>query len=64
VTINPEHIVRQEGDVAIVEIWHYVRDRPRKIVGYHVLDGRGHDSVLHTTLQEAEDEFLRRTWGS
>jgi hypothetical protein len=63
VTIQPERIVKEDGEVTIVEARHYVRGRPRKIAGYYVQGGSGDSSVLHPTIEEAEIEFLRRTWG-
>jgi len=62
VTIKPKCVVKEDGDISIVEVWQYVRDRPRKIVGYYVYGGRGDPDVLHPTREAAEIEFLRRTW--
>jgi hypothetical protein len=64
VTIQPERIVKEDGEVRIVEAWHFVRGRPRRVAGYYVQGGRGDSSVLYPTLEDAEIEFLRRTWGT
>ena len=64
VNLKPERVLKEDGEVTIVEVWQQVDGRPREIAGYYVYGGRGDSSVLHPTLVAAETEFLRRTWGA
>jgi len=62
VTIKPERVVKEEGEVTIVEVWRHDEKGRRSVAGYYVYGGKGDSSVLHPTLEAAETEFLRRTW--
>ena len=62
-TIKPERVVREEGEVTIVEVWNHDEEGPQGVAGFYVYGGLGDSSVLHPSLESAEIEFLRRTCG-
>jgi len=62
VPIKPVRVVKEEGDVTIVEVFEELEGRRKRLAGYFVYGGKGDSSVLHPTLEAAEIEFLRRTW--
>ena len=61
VTLRPERVVREEGDVTIVEVREHPADGSSRLAGFYVYGGHGDSSVLHESLESAEAEFLRRT---
>ena len=62
VTLKPERVVKEEGEVTIVEVWRHDEGRRPRLAGYFVYGGRGDSSILHPSIEAAETEFLRRTW--
>ena len=59
---GPERILSAWGSVSMVEVSHRLGDGTTWVAGYRVYAEDGKSSVLHATLDEAETDFLRRTW--
>jgi hypothetical protein len=58
----PERILSASGSVCMVEVSQKLGDGTTWVAGYRVYAEDGKSSALHATLDEAETDFLRRTW--
>jgi hypothetical protein len=61
-TLRPERVVREQGDVSMIEVREHSGDGSSELAGFYVYGGKGDSSVLHESFESAEAEFLRRTW--
>jgi len=64
VTIKPLRVVKEQGEISMVEVWEHRDGTPERLAGYYVYGGTGDSSVLHPSLAQAEAEFLRRIQGA
>jgi hypothetical protein len=60
--LRPERVVKEAGDVTMVEVLEHRDDGNVALAGYYIYGGTGDSSILHETLEAAETEFLRRSW--
>ena len=58
----PERVLRTWDDVCMAEVLQQLKDGTNRVAGYSVYREDGESRVLHPTLEEAETDFLRRTW--
>jgi hypothetical protein len=58
---RPERVLSASDKVCMAEVLQQLGDGTTRIAGYRVYDEDG-ESVLHTSRDEAETDFLRRTW--
>lgn len=58
----PERILSAWGSVSMAEVSQQLGDGTTLVAGYRVYADDGDSSVLYATLDEAETDFLRRTW--
>ena len=59
---GPERVLSAWGSVSMVEVSQQLGDGTTLVAGYRVYADDGDSGVLHATLDEAETDFLRRTW--
>ena len=64
VTIKPKRVVKEDGEVSMVEVWDHQHGEAPRLAGFFVYGGRGDSSVLHAQLEDAEAELLRRIEGT
>jgi len=60
-TLKPERVVKELGDVSMIEVLRRLDDGTAELAGYYVYGGRGDSSILHESIGAAEAEFARRT---
>jgi len=58
----PERVLRVWDNVSMAEVLKPQSDGSKRVAGYCVYDDGGASRVLHQTLEDAETDFLRRTW--
>jgi hypothetical protein len=58
----PERVLSAWDSVSMVEVSQQLGDGTTLVSGYRVYADDGDSSVLHATLDDAETDFLRRTW--
>jgi hypothetical protein len=59
-TLRPERVVKELGNVSMVEVLRHLEGGAIELAGYYVYGGRGDSSILHESIDAAEAEFARR----